>query len=179
MLSGSIKSAIDLSPLAAEQILSGSVRAAVLEDAIALLSAVLKYSFDHCDDPQDQPDQQVEPDKPVERRTVKFYRHTFMDGECHLLPDGTDYTGPEWAAWRANPANSWHYRELEVDADGCRTLDAKGRPVRPGPWLNPDGTKKPKDVDMTAAFKSRRPSKRQKAAMAEWNAARGGGHEQR
>ncbi len=93
------------------------------------------------------------------------YQHLFEHGTCHLLPKNDDYESPEWKQWRANNPYQWYWRRRELDANGDLVRDAKGKPLRPGPWLKPDGSKR-RVIDGA--------SPEGQKIMAEWEEARRG-----
>jgi hypothetical protein len=76
-----------------------------------------------------------------EPRIVNTYFHLFEHGTCHLLPKTDDWESPAWVQWRADHPWQWKWRPRTLDAQGALLRDAEGRYIRPGPWLNPDGTK--------------------------------------
>jgi hypothetical protein len=80
-------------------------------------------------------------DDQAKRRYINQYVHHFEDGTCHLLPKTENYEDPRWVQWRVDHPNQWQWRRREVDAQGCLVRDSEGRYIRPGPWLNSDGTK--------------------------------------
>jgi hypothetical protein len=97
-------------------------------------SAESDVQLDRDSDPSDQA-------AAFAQRRVVVYRHCFRHGTCHLLPQTEDYEAPEWVQWRAEHPDDWQYRYREVDAQGYLMKGPDGRCIRPGPWLNPDGTK--------------------------------------
>lgn len=84
------------------------------------------------------------------KRYIKWYEHVFEHGTCHELPDDKDYLSPAWQKWRADHPTQWKWRQAEVDANGDRVRDKKGRPLPWGPWFLPDGSRAPKGIDLSS-----------------------------